>query len=58
MVDYVDQVDDVDVLPPIPVVGKPMVQDNPLMKNYMQKGSKGAQADAAETISCNLTFDF
>ena len=24
----------------------------------MQKGSKGAQADAAETISCNLTFDF
>jgi len=49
--------DDNDVLPPLPVVGKPMVQDNKLMKNYFQKGDRGSASDAAGNIGSNLTFN-
>ena len=52
-----DQIEDTDVLPPLPVVGKPMVQDNKLMKNYLSKGDRGSASDAAGNVVSNLTFD-
>ena len=45
------------MLPPLPVVGKPMVQDNKLMKNYLSKGDRGSASDAAGNVVSNLTFD-